>query len=229
MGQRLINLAPSEFFHVYNRGTEKRNIYLDHTDHERFMQLLYVCNTKNPISLRDIKKYHQSVYDFDRGEPLVSIGAYCLMPNHFHILLMTEIENGISDFMNKVSTGYSIYFNKRYERTGALFQGKFKAQHADSDEYLKYLYSYIHLNPTKLIDPHWKEKGINDAQKSFDFCASFPYSSLVDYLKVDYRDESKILAPEAFPEYFSGLTDIKRELFEWLNYQNDLSRGLSSG
>jgi len=111
-----------------------------------------------------------------------------------------------------------MYFNKRYDRSGALFQGRFKSQHAASDEYLKYLYSYIHLNPVKLIDSAWKEEGIKDAAKSFDFAASFHYSSLPDYLGKK-REENAIISPAAFPEYFTTHDDLKRELFEWLNYQ----------
>lgn len=140
------------------------------------------------------------------------------MPNHFHLLLTTQTKDGISTFMNKVSTGYAMYFNKKYERSGTLFQGTFKSQHADSDEYLKYLYAYIHLNPVKLIDKDWKDRGSKDAAKSFDFAASFQYSSLQDYLG-NTRPASLILDKQPFPEYFTTSEDTKNELFEWLNYQ----------
>lgn len=215
-------LAPEEFYHCYNRGTDKRTIFFDRADYERFLELLYLCNSASPVNVRDIKKLRNSVYDFERGESLVSIGAYCLMPNHFHILITSQIEGGITTFMSKVSTGYSMYFNKRYARTGALFQGKFKSQHADSDEYLKYLYAYIHLNPVKLIDKDWKERGSKDAAKSFDFAASYNYSSLGDYLG-RLRLEKKILDTAPFPDYFSTAADHQTELFEWLNYSNELA------
>ena len=218
MSIRPIPLVPTEFFHIYNRGTDKRKIFIDSADHHRFIELLYLCNTKYAVNVRDIRKVHNNIFEFDRGNPLVSVGAYCLMPNHFHILLTTDVENGISSFINKVCTAYSMYFNKRYDRSGALFQGKFKSQHADSDEYLKYLYAYIHLNPVKLIDKDWKERGSKDAAKSFDFAASFQYSSLPDYLG-STRSESLILDRQPFPEYFATSEDTKSELFEWLNYQ----------
>ena len=169
--QRKDAFVQEEFYHIYNRGTDKRKIFLDTADHHRFIELLYLCNTKYSVNVRDIRKVHNNIFEFDRGKPLVSIGAYCLMPNHFHLLLTTDAESGISFFINKVCTAYSMYFNKRYDRSGALFQGRFKSQHADSDEYLKYLYAYIHLNPVKLIDPKWKEEGSKDAAKSFDFAA----------------------------------------------------------
>src|SRR5690606_36166474 len=115
------------------------------------------------FNVRDIRKKTQnSVFDFDRGKTLVEIGAYCLMPNHFHILLKSKEDDGISKFMNKLGTSYSMYFNRRYERTGILFQGRYKAKHVESDEYLKYLFSYSHLNPIKIIDPSWKDRGLKD-------------------------------------------------------------------
>ncbi len=218
MSYRTTSLAQDEFFHVYNRGTDKRIIFLDDADHVRFVGLLYLCNSVKQINVRDVRSDLKSIFDFDRGDTLVEIGLYCLMPNHFHLLLKANTEDGISIFMKKLCTGYSMYFNKRYDRSGALFQGRFKSQHADSDEYLKYLYSYIHLNPVKLIDSTWKEEGIKDAAKSFDFAASFHYSSLSDYLGKK-REENAIISPSAFPEYFTTHDDIKRELFEWLNYQ----------
>ena len=217
MSTRSVPLASGEYFHIYNRGTDKRQIYFDKADYRRFLELLYLCNSEKQINVRDIKKVHESVFDFEHAAPLVSIGAYCLMPNHFHLLMKTNIDGGISKFVKKVSTGYSMYFNIRYNRTGSLFQGKFKAEHANNDEYLKYLYAYIHLNPVKLIDPTWKERGVKDAAKSFNYAASFPYSSLSDYLGI-VRPEKAILNPGSFPGYFLNHSDIKHEVFDWLTF-----------
>lgn len=217
MSQRPISFSGGEFYHVYNRGTDKRSIYLDKSDYKRFIELLYLSNSSHSFVVRDIYRNNESIYEYDRGDLLVAIGAYCLMPNHFHILVTPLAENGISKFMNKLCTSYSMYFNKKYNRTGALFQGKFKAEHADRDEYLKYLYAYIHLNPVKLIDSTWKEEGIKDAAKSFDFAASFQYSSLPDYLGI-VRQENSILNPEPFPEFFPDTNKIKADLFEWLQF-----------
>ncbi len=139
------------------------------------------------------------------------------MPNHFHILATPLVEDGLTTFMGKLGTGYSMYFNKKYKRTGALFQGTFKSEHADNDEYLKYLYAYIHLNPVKLIDKNWQEEGSKDAAKSFDFAASFAYSSLPDYLG-QVRPENAIINPDPFPQYFSTAADMKAELFDWLTF-----------
>ena len=219
MATRSVSFAAGEFYHLYNRGTEKRTIYLDESDYRRFVELLFLCNSSVSINVRDVHQEFDTVFEYDRGEPLIAIGAYCVMPNHFHILVTPLVENGISIFMNKLGTGYSMYFNKKYTRTGALFQGTFKSQHASSDEYLKYLYAYIHLNPVKLIDPHWKEEGNKNVETSFQFASSFQYSSLLDHLG-HIREENKIVDNSPFPEYFLKQSDIKRELFEWLNYDS---------
>ena len=99
-----------------------------------------------------------------------------------------------------------MYFNKRYERTGRLFEGTFKSVHANNDEYLKYLFAYIHLNPIKLTNPMWKEEGIKDNNKAESFLNEYEFSSYLDYSSNmennRKRLESKILNKEVFPEYF---------------------------
>lgn len=217
MTTRFTPIVPGEFYHVYNRGTDKRIIFHDNADYRRFMELLYLSNCKQPINVRDIKKTRQSVFDFDRGEQLVSIGAYCLMPNHFHLLLTPVEENNAAKFMNKLGTSYSMYFNKRYNRTGALFQGPFKSQLAGRDEYLKYLFAYIHLNPVKLIQKDWKEQGIKDVYKALDHAGSYQYSSLPDYLGFT-RPEKAIINPDPFPAYFLTVAATETNLLDWLTY-----------
>jgi len=219
MSQRALTLAEGETYHIYNRGTDKRIIYLDNADYKRFMELLYLSNSSQAVVVRDIYRNHNSIYEYEKGDPLVAIGAYCLMPNHFHLLLNQLVDGGITKFINKLCTSYVMYFNKKYQRTGALFQGKFKAEHAKTDNYLKYLYAYIHLNPVKLIDSTWKEEGIKDAMKAFNFASSFQYSSLPDYLSKD-REENVIINTTPFPGYFQTAIDHKNELFEWLSYKD---------
>lgn len=219
MVTRTISFSEHEFYHVYNRGTDKRVIYQSPKDYQRFLDLLFLANSDKSFNIRDLKKDHENIFECTRGNQLVAIGAYCLMPNHFHILVTPLAEGGLSKFMNKLTTGYSMYFNKKYERTGSLFEGRFKAKHADSDEYLKYLFSYIHLNPTSLIQTGWKEEGIKDVGKTFDFVSQYNYSSLMDNF-TDARKIISILNKEVFPEYFSHNHELKTELFTWLEYEN---------
>ncbi len=210
-------LAVNCFYHIYNRGTEKRKIFLRDSDYLRFIASLFLCNSSKPA---DLKLQGSTLYEFlknERGETLVNMCAYCLMPNHFHLLLQEKIDGGISKFMQKLQTAYTMYFNQKYERTGALFQGKYKLLIVEKDNHLKYLISYIHLNPIKLIEPEWKEKGILDVKKSKQFLEKYRYSSYLDFIGRE-RLEKIILNTAVLPEYFEKPTDLEDTTREWLEY-----------
>ena len=209
-----------EFYHIYNRGTEKRVIFSSRADYERFIALLYLCNSKENIHLNN---YPRLSLDerllLERADSIVNIGAYCLMPNHFHLIMQEKENGGISRFMQKITTGYTMYFNKRNERTGALFQGKFKATYVKNDEYLKYLISYIHLNPIKLVDPRWKENGLKNRKRAEDFLNQYTYSTYIDYCG-ERRLEGKIINKYALPKYFSSSANFKSVTQNWLEYNS---------
>lgn len=202
---------------MYNRGASKTNIFVSDADRDRFCKLLFVCNSVEPVTFRSIKNL--SFEKIGRGDTLVDVGAYCLMPNHFHILLRQKSGEGITIFMKKLLTAYSMYFNTKYKRTGVLFQGRFKATHADNDEYLKYLFSYIHLNPIKIIDPLWKENGITNIGRAKKYLEGYQYSSYQDYLEKE-REESLILKKDAFPEYFEDIVNFRKCIHEWLSFKD---------
>jgi len=209
--------APNEFYHIYNRGTEKRKIFMDKTDFERFLALLYLCNSKEVVHLSIQGSTLKERLLLKRHDQLVDICAYCLMPNHFHILIRERAKNGVSQFLHKITTGYTMYFNKRNERSGALFQGRFKATHAKEDRYLKYLISYIHLNPIKIIDPKWKENGVKDKKQANNFLQQYQYSSYLDFCKKS-RLEKKIISKTGLPEYFKSMNNFESTTRFWLNY-----------
>lgn len=215
---RNIDLAPDEFYHIYNRGTEKRTIFLSQTDYERFVGLLYACNGDKPVDLKLQGSTLEELVALERGETLVDICAYCLMPNHFHLLIKEKEAGGASRMMQKLITAYTMYFNKRYERTGSLFQGRFKATHAAEDRYLSYLISYIHLNPIKLIEPVWKETGIKEREKAEEYLKNYSHSSFLDYAG-ESRVESCIINKEALPSYFETPRDFQTSVFEWLGHK----------
>lgn len=217
---RTTTLVINEFYHVYNRGTEKRKIFITKNDYERFVILLYLANSVNPIRIDMRRDSFKDLLEIDRGKNFVDIGAYCLMPNHFHLLLKEKTENGISLFMQKLTTAYTMYFNKKHERNGVLFQGVFKAEHLKNDNYLKYIYSYIHLNPIKLIDPTWKEKGIKNLSKTEKFLEQYQYSSYGEYINID-REEKVIINKEAFPEYFENADDFQKTVKFWLSLKKE--------
>jgi len=218
--RRKFDFSVGEYYHLYNRGTDKRIIFTQPYDYHRFLVLLFLCNSTDPV---DMEKYFREgrsftdIFSNNRNDQLVSIGAYCLMPNHFHLLVRETQKGGITTFMKKLSTGYSMYFNKKYDRLGALFQGRFQAQHADTDEYLKYLFAYIHLNPVKLIEPEWKETGISDHDRAKDYLRKYKYSSFIDY-QGEGRVERYILDKDKFPDYFLEPKEFDMHVDDWLSY-----------
>ena len=132
MANRKESFVIGEYYHIYNRGNSHQTIFFDDSDRNRFTKLLYLCNSRKNINFRDdIVSQKIDVWDFDRGIPIISIGAWVLMPNHFHLYICihprlnlgklgNEKEDEISVFMKKLGTAYSMYINKKHERTGGL-------------------------------------------------------------------------------------------------------------
>ncbi|MFA5936273.1 MAG: transposase [Candidatus Paceibacterota bacterium] len=220
MSIRKNDFAIDEYYHIYNRGNSKQKIFLTKEDYEHFIKMLYLVNSSRSIVNRDITK---NSYEFDREDTLIDIGIYCLMPNHFHLLVKEKTENGISKFMQKLLTAYSMYFNKKYKRTGGLFEGKFKSEYVDNNQYLKYLFAYIHLNPVKIIEPKWKEINIKNTKKIMNFLDNYQYSSYLDYNYIigEYRLKSKILNKDKFPKYFTSEKEFTEEIFYWLKFNKN--------
>ncbi len=217
MSQRNLVFSEGEYYHVYNRGVEKRKIFLDEGDYKRFIYLLYTANSTTSVHLSNYQGV--ALIKIPRGDSIVAVGAWCLMPNHFHLLLRETKENGISEYIHKLLTGYSMYFNTRYHRKGSLFEGPFSAQHLNTDQYLKYQYAYINLNPIGIIDAGWKEKKIKDLAKAKEFILSYPYSSFQDHIDTR-RDERIIITPQLFPQYFESALDFRTMLDAWIYFEN---------
>lgn len=220
--QRPFDFSSHEIYHIYQRGNEKRKIFLDPRDHLRFLMLLYVCNTETSIHLSDHNtKQWKTVFELKKPDSLVEIVAYCLMPNHFHLLIYEKKQGGISRFMQKLTTGYSMYFNKKYQRTGGLFERPFKAKHVADDDYLKYLFAYIHLNPVKIKDEtSWNGKRIAKPETAKVFLDTYRFSSYGFYLKQS-RPENIIIGPTTFDKYFPVNTDFNDLITEWINFETE--------
>ena len=126
-------------------------------------------------------------------------------------------EEGVKNFMLKLSTGYSMYFNKKHFRTGSLFEGRFKSEYVNEDRYLRYLFSYIHLNPVKLIQSDWREVGIKNMEATLSYLDKYQYSSYLD--SQSSRTQGRILSRSSFPDYFIDKSGVDREMMEWLTYK----------
>jgi putative transposase len=142
MPKKIIPIITGEKYHVFNRGTDKRNIFLDNFDYLRFYNSLAFFNTIEPV-----KNYRLAKGAYDKTSArLVNIIAYSLLPNHFHLILEPLVDNGISEFIKRISGGYTSYFNERNDRSGVLFQGKYKKVHISSNEQFQYLFAYVNEN-----------------------------------------------------------------------------------
>lgn len=145
MPKQITKPITGETYHVYNRGVDKRDIFLDKFDYLRFYLTLNLFNSIEPAINYRLAKF-QSDHNAQEIERLVTIEAYALLPNHFHLLITQIEENGISEFMRRVSAGYTNYFNEKNERSGSLFQGVFKRVHIETDIQYQYVFAYINEN-----------------------------------------------------------------------------------
>ena len=201
---RKTSLAVGEHYHIYSRGVEKRKIFMNTKDYNRFVALLYIMNQDAPFTmgnfLRDKNKSLEDIFTEKREKTLVSVLGYCLMPNHFHLILYENSEGGISKFMGKLLTAYSMYFNTKYERSGPLFTHPFKSEHISNESQYVYIFSYVHLNPISIIDKKWKENGIKNKKEAEEFLKKYQFSSYLDFLNKN-RLESAIVDFSMIPRY----------------------------
>lgn len=217
-----------DFVHIFNRGNRKQEIVRDDRDKLYFLQVLYYLNDSHSIpnifqKLNDEFKLNLSEFDwpkeFPERDPLVKIHAFILKENHFHLILEEIREGGISEFMRKLSTGVTNRFNKRYDETGKLFQGSYKARQIDKDNYLQYLNVYIHIKNVFEI----YKGGIENAMKNFDdayeFAKKYPYSSLSVYEGIK-SPLQKIISTNWLIEAFGNneFRDFSKECLEYLDF-----------
>ena len=140
-------LVTSLYYHIYNRGVDKRDIFMNKADLDRFVLSVKEFNTIDPIgSIKDLMSSDVQRPERDKLQPLVSIVCYCFNPNHFHFILKQEVDGGISEFFKRLLGGYTKYFNLIHNRSGALFQGRFKSNLIDDDAYFLKIRPYVHLN-----------------------------------------------------------------------------------
>lgn len=133
-----------EYYHIYNRGVDKRSIFMDENDYKRFFRMV-----------REFSKVEPPI-----GGSTLEFVCYCLNPNHFHFLLKQTQDRGIEKFMQRLGTGYTMYFNQKYNRSGSLFEGRYKIRWAEDNSGFLWLSAYINGNPeihqiTKANDYQW--------------------------------------------------------------------------
>src|SRR3989344_5467748 len=201
--------ANGEYYHIYNRGVEKRSIFESRWDYLRLLETIeFYRKFPLPAKLSDFRRGIIKLKKKEDQKEIVKILAYCLMPNHFHLLIQQLEENGITQFMRKLSDSYTRFYNTKHDRVGPLFQGTFKAKLVESDEYLLQLSKYIHRNPFPL--KMWKGK-------------VYPYSSYSFYMSGNnhpFLDCQFILAyfaranpSEDYHSFVQGVHEVDPQLY----------------
>lgn len=192
-------LVNESFYHVYNRGVEKRIVFQSVKDYQRFLETLnFYRFHPTPRKLSTHLKFDSPPSKNLIQKQLVKIVCFCLMPNHFHLLIQQLNENGISEFIRRILDSYTRYFNVKYERIGPLFQGPFKAKVVETDEYLLQVSKYIHRNP--LIFPKWDQK-----------LSEYAFSSFPGY--IDTKRNYELCHPETILDYFGKAREISYKSF----------------
>lgn len=200
MPYRLTPLVNEGFYHVFNRGVEKRRIFNNSQDYQRFLRILFYYQFKGPKP--SFSKYQKFKNErFRDNAKIVDIICHCLMPNHFHFLLKQNTENGVSEFISKVINGYTKYFNIKYDRVGPLLQGPFKVVRIESDEQLLHISRYIHLNPY-----------VSELVNSLEL---YQYSSYPEYMGLS---ESSLCNKQPIMNFFKKSADYKNFIKDHEDY-----------
>ncbi len=179
---RDLKFGEGEFYHVYNRGVDKRDIFPGNLFLQRFYESLYLFNDKNyqrkrgDVFEKAFQLARSAAFFVDRVR-FVSIVAFKLMTNHFHIVLREERENGVSEFMHRIGTGYTNFLNLDFNRSGSLFEGPFKAVHIQSDAQLEHVIRYAHLNELDRHGIPWREGKVEDWDRVLAILDADKYSS----------------------------------------------------
>lgn len=183
---RNVKIAPGEYYHLYNRGVQKQEIFFDERDYVRFLFLILYFQSLHSVTnvgLHTSNFIKHSVFNISKkqrekiiSERRVALASFCLMPNHFHLLVYEKDPGGIARYMQRILNAYTKYINTRYKKSGHLFQGPYQAVHVGSNEQLLHLSSYIHRNPRELT--HWKNRE-----------ERYPWSSYQDYISDNRWEE----------------------------------------
>lgn len=214
----------NELYHTYNRGVEKREIFQNEEDYYRAVHDLYEFNNSKAIinlNYRAIKNYGNPIsinIDKRPRDLLVNLVCWSLMPNHYHLLSRPKTKDGISKFHQKFGIGYTNYFNLKSNRSGVLFQGKFKAVRVENDAQFSHLVCYIHSNLVDLWKPNWREIGLTtlELQNALKFLEKKKnrWSSYQDYLGI--KNFPSLITSDFLFKFFGGPEGYRNFFRNWL-------------
>ena len=214
MPKRELPLVNNYYYHIFNRGIDSRPIFSGKRDYRRFLKLMnYYRFQDYPGSFSKLSQFSKeekrALLETLEKENRTQVGiiCFCLMPNHFHFLLKQEEEKGVIDFLGNLQNSHTKYFNKKNERVGPLFQGRFRAVLVETEEQLLHLSRYIHLNPYSAA-----------LVKNLDELIFYPWSSLGQYL----GQQTGFCQKEVVMSYFPNVQKYKDFLFDQANYQKEM-------
>ena len=210
------------FFHLLNRGVEKRTIFSTNADYMRFVHNLHDFNDKHNVAqsyyIRRKQDFKENeIVGSQEKEKIIDVLCWALMPNHPHIFVYERKEKNAGEFSRKVFGGYTMYFNEQNKRSGVLFQGKTKILRVVDDAHFLYLPFYIHLNPLDLFQSNWKEDGIKDINGAIKFLEEYRWLNLRDIISEGEGEFAHLTNKKLFFEMFH--TDEKKyrkEFREWV-------------
>lgn len=215
MPRRKYFLGTGEYYHVFNRSIDGRPIFDSLKDCKRALNIInYYKHSGKKIRFSKYlllnKEMRKLIWtDLKSKTPYIEIVSFCLMPNHYHLLLQQQLDNGITKFIQDFQNSYSRFFNTKYKRVGTIWQGQFKARHIENDEQLLHVNRYIHLNPyTSYI------------VKSLEALKDYPWSSLREYL----QKANVISNGEIIRSNFNDITSYIKFVFDQADYQRELDR-----
>ncbi|MBI5153032.1 MAG: transposase [Parcubacteria group bacterium] len=214
----------NEIYHIYNRGVEKRKIFTEDADYFRFIHDLFEFNNESPVLntgrhfIMNGVEPHSLKRKRESRKLLVEILAFVLMPNHFHLLLKQKKERGIVRFMQKLGTGYTLYFNEKNKRVGSLFQGRFKAVLVKTDAHILHLPFYIHANPLSLIDRS-TDRSSTSFNSSLNFLEHYRWSSYMDYIEI--KNFPSVTSREFLLEFLGGELSHKTMMKDWIKNKEE--------
>jgi len=196
---------------------------MDEEDHFRFVHDLFEFNdidSANNITYhfnrtsKDVARPYNGINDRKPRKLLVEILAFCLMSNHYHLLIRPLFDDGVFKFMKKLNTGYAKYFNEKYSRKGALFEGRYKLVPIIEQSHFIHIPYYIHLNPLDFVAHEWRHRQLNNPQKAIEFLENYRWSSHLDYL--GKKNFPSVTSREFLLEIFGGAEKYKKEIYEWI-------------
>lgn len=221
-------LVNGEYYHVVVRAVGDTVVFENENDFYRGIFSIYEFNNDNKVNIwqrRLQRKKEKEIatsdvaMTIDKRDKFVDILAFSFMPNHLHLILKQLKNNGITEFMKKVNGGYAKYFNEKHKRMGHLFN-KFRAVHISSDEQLKNAFVYVHTNLISIIEPGWKEKGIENPKKVKEFLENNKRHSYPDYL--GKNNFSSVTQREFLLEAMGGIESCKTYVNSWVMHKKNI-------